>query len=135
MNKQDFISHLNEWYNKTGYAANSCHVSHGGAMLMLNLRNETGDIDLTVSKEIWDDLISKGYDVKILPATGDHAEVGIISATEFIDAHLIDADFDGHLICEENIWYRDIATTLSDKLKLNRSKDQADIRILQNLIG
>ena len=102
---------------------------------MLNLRDTTEDIDLTVSKEIWEDLIGKGYKVKTLPATEKYPEVNIIPVTEFIDVHLIDELFYGELVWEDGIWYRDISTTLSDKLKLNRSKDQADIKILQSLIG
>lgn len=134
MNKETFIKLLNDWFNETGYCPKNCHVSHGGSMLMMDLRKETEDIDLTVTKDIWDDLISKGYNVVTLPATPKYPEVNIISVTDVIDVHLIDGDYTNHLLVENNVYYRDAETTLQDKLKLNRSKDVKDIKILKGLI-
>lgn len=130
MNKEMFINVLSQWLNDTGYNPADCHVSHGGSMLMLGLRSETEDIDLTVSQEIWDDLLSKGFKYKTLPATDKYPEVNIMPVNEYIDVHLVDKNFDGVLINEGVVYYRDMKTTLLDKLKLDRKKDKADILML-----
>jgi hypothetical protein len=136
MNRTEYITHLTEWLSNNGYDTNQCHVSHGGTMLLLGLRTETSDIDLTVSQPIWDDLIAKGYPVKIIPATETYPEVRIIEATENIDVHLVDSELDllGKLALVDGIWYRDAQATLEDKLKLNREKDQADIAALRQVL-
>lgn len=135
MNKETFIKLLNNWYEETGYSPEDCHVSHGGSMLMMDLRKETEDIDLTVSKEIWEDLIDKGFKVVTLPATEKYPEVNIISVTDVIDVHLINGDYSNHLLFDRNVYYRDIETTLHDKLQLNRSKDAVDIQTLLKLLN
>lgn len=134
MNKQTFISKYTSWLSATGYTSDECHVSHGGSMLMMGLREETDDIDVTVTQAIWDDLIDKGYTVKVLPANGLCTEVSIISVTENIDVHVLDWDWDGRLVLDAGIWYRDAETTLEDKIKLSREKDMADIQKLKEYL-
>ena len=135
MNKLQFIATLKEWANANQIDLRECHVSHGGSMLMLGLRESTEDIDLTVSKAIWDRLVGEGYQVHRLPPKGDHPEIHIINVTDVIDAHMRDLNYGIALVESDGILYRDAHTTLSDKVRLNRTKDQADIEALKKHLG
>lgn len=130
MNKAEFITHLTNWYRENDINPSDCHVSHGGSLLMLGLREETEDIDLTVTKGVWDKLLSEGHEIKIVGGN-----IQIIPVTEFIDVHLLDETDKELVFCEEqNVFYRTLEVTLRDKLKLNRPKDQADIAALRQLL-
>lgn len=134
MNKAQYINALKSWAEQNHIKLADCHVSHGGSLLMLGLREDTDDIDLTVSQNIWDRLINEGYEVQILPATATYPEVHIISVTEDIDVHLINPEDEMVLDELDGIMYRNATTTLLDKLKLNRDKDQADIAALKEML-
>lgn len=130
MNKAQFVSTLKSWAELNNVDLNECHVSHGGSMLMLGLREETDDVDLTVSQNIWDRLIAEGYQSTRLPATGSYPEIQIIAVTDEINVHN-DPITGFTLEVFDGIWYRDAQSTISDKMRLNRPKDQADIKTLK----
>ena len=134
MNKVQYINTLKNWAEKNNINLAECHVSHGGSLLMLGLRDDTDDVDLTVSPGIWDRLVNDGHQVKILPATATYPEVRIISVTDDIDVHLNNPNDEMLLDEFDGIMYRNATTTLLDKLKLNRDKDQADIAALKQML-
>lgn len=135
MNKELFMKLLNRWFVEMEIEPKDCHVSHGGAMLMHGLRELTQDIDLTVSKRVWDKFVELGFEVKILPDCGLVKGISLISVTENIDIHLSDVDYSGKLLLENNIYFRDLNTTLNDKILLGRKKDEKDIILLKSLLG
>ena len=44
MNKAEFIAHILEWAKKDNIPLSDIHVSHGGSLLMLGLKEETNDV-------------------------------------------------------------------------------------------
>lgn len=131
LNKEQYINWLNDFYVKFNVNPKECHVSHGGSMLMLGLRELTDDIDLTVSDSIWKMLLGMGYTYKVIPTTNQYPSIKIMQIDEYIDVHLDDRDLNGEdFLYEKNIYYRNAKITLVDKLKLNRTKDQNDISLL-----
>lgn len=130
MNKLQFIKILNEWLEENNVSPKECHVSHGGSLLLLGIRETTSDIDLTVSNEIWD-RFKDIYEMKHYPACNGHPAVDTLIANEYIDLHLIREGDDRCLLEENNIQYRSAYVTLEDKLLLNRPKDQGDIELLR----
>ena len=135
MNKELFMKLLNRWFVEMVIEPKDCHVSHGGAMLMHGLRESTQDIDLTVNKRVWDKFVELGFEVKVLPDFGLVKGISLISVTENIDIHLSDVDYSGKLLLENNIYFRDLNTTLNDKILLGRKKDEKDIILLKSLLG
>lgn len=135
MNKELFMRLLNRWFVEMAIEPKDCHVSHGGAMLMHGLRESTQDIDLTVNKRVWDKFVELGFEVKVLPDCGLVKGISLISVTENIDIHLSDVDYSGKLLLENNIYFRDLNTTLNDKILLGRKKDEKDIILLKSLLG
>lgn len=135
MNKAQLISKLKAWATDEDVSLIEIHVSHGGSLLMLGLRDETDDIDLTVSKRVWDRLIDAGHQVQRIPPSATYPEVNLISVTDDIDVHLIDPSQGVSLDVFDGVWYRDARNTLADKMRLNRPKDQKDIEALKKLIA
>lgn len=134
LNREKLISVLDKFYKDYRIDFNDCHVSHGGSMVMLGLRKETSDVDLTVAKWVWDELLSYGFEVKHLPAKGEVAAIDLISVNEYIDVHLLETNDSFNILLDRDVWYRDAERTLKDKLVLNRDKDQEDISLLRNYL-
>ena len=131
LNKEQYINWLNDFYVKFNINPKECHVSHGGSMLMLGLRELIEDIDLTVSDSVWKMLLDMGYTYKVIPITNQYPSIKIMQIDEYIDVHLDDCDLNSEdFLYEKNIYYRNAKITLVDKLKLNRTKDQNDISLL-----
>lgn len=128
MNKQDFMSHLLNWYKDFNIKKEDCFVSHGGAMLMMGLRSNTDDIDLNVTEEIWDKFISLGYEVVELGGNGLPA-TKLISVTDKIDIHLV-SDF-SDLLEEGGVYFTSPERTIQEKKLLMRDKDIRDIKTIE----
>jgi hypothetical protein len=84
---------------------------------------------------VWDKFVELGFEVKVLPDCGLVKGISLISVTENIDIHLSDVDYSGKLLLENNIYFRDLNTTLNDKILLGRKKDEKDIILLKSLLG
>lgn len=134
MNREEFVNILSDWLDKNEIDSTEVHVSHGGSMLILGLRDTTEDIDLTVSQAVWNKLKDMGYKTKIMPPYKGEKEWELMPVNEYIDVHLIDSNFNGSLADYNGIYYRDAKTTLEDKLLLNRNKDQEDIKKLISIL-
>lgn len=101
----------------------------GGAMVMHGLRNETNDVDIEVDQELFDRLLGIGYPTHYFKHE-DQPGILVIE-TNMADVHLRFTP--GH--CTEMIdgicCYTKLML-LTQKQKLNREKDQEDIKALQN---
>lgn len=78
MNKAEFIAHILEWTKKDNIPLSDFHVSHGGSLLMLGLKEETNDIDVTVPHYLYRDYLKElgedkqkrlGFNRFLLPVT------------------------------------------------------------------
>ena len=99
-------------------------VASGGAMLMMGLRQETGDIDLDVESSVFTWLLLKGYKTHRFGKD----QILVIEATENIDIHTCD-NFD-EITITEGVCHYTAEAVLRFKKKLNREKDQKDIKVL-----
>lgn len=128
MNKVEFKDKIEKFLSEYNIAKCDAYVSHGGTLLLLGMREVTNDIDLTVSKEVWDKFIEDGYPVKIV---GGNIE--IIEFKGNIDVHCDDGDM-RDLMYIEGVLSRSPERTLRDKMSLNREKDKVDIDNLKRFI-
>lgn len=127
MNKQQLISRYNQFL--TDHNIDSVHVvvGAGGVMCLLGLREETGDIDVDVPRELFMRLIHAGH------PTHQYGDVTVVSPTEHIDAHLhTNAD---PIMITDGVTHYTPEATLEFKRRLNRAKDQADIIALERYIA
>lgn len=136
MNKSEFVARLNDFFTKFDISPEDCYVSYGGAMLMMGLADSTGDIDLSVTRAVYDQFKMAGYPITPLPATGDMGEWELISVDECIDI-LPNENFNNYkagCVVEGNVHYRDMTNTLIDYQTFNRDKDQHRIKQLSALL-
>ena len=131
MNKAEFIAHILEWTKKDNIPLSDIHVSHGGSLLMLGLKEETNDIDVTVPHYLYRDYLKElgedkqkrlGFNRFLLPITN------------LIDIHVKEDDkaCDNLLIDENGIQYRGVERTIYDYEQLKRPKDEEKIKLLKN---
>lgn len=132
LNKESFVSELVQFYEEHNINPLHCYVSHGGAMLMHGLRIHTEDIDLSVSREIWDRFAAQ-YEVTHLPAKGQVAAVNLISVTDNIDIHCVEDEV-AELVSEGVIQFTSLKQTYTDKVLLSREKDIKDIEALAHVL-
>lgn len=130
MNKLQLIAKLVKFYKDFDIVSTQCHVSHGGALVLLGLKDQTDDIDLVVTQQVWDKF--KSYSKTQLNALGDYKAKELISIDDDIDLHLIDDQYPLVITVVDGIYLTDLNTTLLDKLRLNRDKDQQQINLLIN---
>lgn len=109
-------------------------VGAGSSMVMLGLRGETNDIDITTSSEIFNRFKDAGCPASIYPATGSNSATDFVKATEFIDLH-IHSDREVITEMEDGVCFESAETVLAFKQALNRPKDQADIKALIKYIN
>ncbi len=131
MNKQQFIKTLLTWLDEYNIESHKVHVSHGGSMLMMGLKDSTNDVDLTVSYDVFERFTKESYPTKNL-GNGRY----LIQVTDNIDIHCMERDISPeHIIKDESgVYYRDAQTTLDDYVKLNRPKDKEKFGILERYI-
>lgn len=132
MNYREFVTELATFCNKYKLNREEVYISHGGAMLVYGYRDDTSDIDVAVSQEVWNMFVGK-YGVKVVhnPTT----ELVEIPGMK-VDVHLLTPDFvesDYHVI--NHVKVTTIAKTLANKLELSRDKDLEDIAILKDVIS
>ena len=123
MNRQEFVQKLLAYASSNDYSMSDIVVTHGGACLMMGLRQETGDIDVMVAHDIWVDSIKQN--MAPVDLTGG---VWLISATPDIDIHVgMDEGVHPIVVSPEGVHYHGLEQTLLDYQKLNRPKDQTVI--------
>lgn len=124
MNKEQFVKEYKDFVQLHGLDVEKTVVVSGGAMLMMGLREETGDIDLDVEPSVFNWFLRKGYKSHRFGKD----QILVIEATENIDLHICE-DFDETTITE-GVCHYTAEAVLRFKKKLNREKDQKDIKVL-----
>ena len=124
MNKEQFVKEYKEFVTHHGLDVEKTVAASGGAMLMMGLREETGDIDLDVEPSVFKWFLRKGYKSHRFGKD----QILVIEATENIDLHICE-DFDDTTITE-GVCHYTAEAVLRFKKKLNREKDQKDIQVL-----
>lgn len=122
----DFVKHYN-------LRAEVVVVGAGGALVMMGLREETGDIDVTTTVRVFRRFQLMGKPTSTFPATGSRPAVKVVAATDLIDLH---TGVEGKAkMCTEGVWHETPEELLAFKSTLNREKDQADIEALRKHLG
>lgn len=131
MNIYNILSEVSLFTCENDYNPFDIVVTHGGALVLSGHRDETRDIDLWVSRDIWVNEIKKGGKPKSL-GNG----VWMISISRNIDIHI------GWDKPEEDLretWsgckFLSERTLLKEYKKLNRNKDRKTIRMLEDIIN
>ena len=129
MNFEQFVNNLKIWASENEVNLDDIHVSHGGSCMMLGIKLNTDDIDLTVTEKIFNRFDDPERRIDL----GDGRY--LIQVTPNIDIHLAEDDIARPCLIqhESGIWYRDTQRTLFDYQKLNRPKDQHYIQLLTQL--
>ncbi len=130
LNKKQLIEHYHDFVNEYKLNPRDIVVNAGGAMVLLGLRKETSDIDVTVTKMIFERFKEMGKPTHVFPATGASAAVEAVEATELLDLHIGEREF-RELGCIHGVWHDSAETVLEFKRRLNRPKDQEDIKALE----
>ena len=129
MNRKELMDKYFEFLKVEGLVNEEVVVGFGGAMLMWGLREETGDLDLGVSVEVFERIVSeKKLVVKEL--------VGSVSKClakwdGCVDIHPVSV---GGVVAD-GVLVDSLEKILEGKLLLNREKDQKDIVRLKELLG
>lgn len=112
--------------------ATQVRAGAGGACLLHGIRPSTGDLDLELTREVFDQVV-KEHDLVV-----QHLDNGWVLANvmEDVDIHPVDeSPLEGIFVGD--VFTTSLQQTLDFKLRLNRPKDQDDIdklyKILQEL--
>ena len=133
--KETFIATLNAAVEELRISKKAVTISHGGASMMLGLRDGTADIDVQLSQNVFD-IIARGREVVKLPALGWNGEQSVV--------HFKGVDFHryhkGSILFpfswKDSVDGFDVTPQLQllvDRIKLGRTKDFDDILRLRNI--
>lgn len=123
MNRDQFIEAVKAFRDAYGLQVQDVLVMAGGAMIMRGWREETGDLDCTVEKSVYDRLVAQGHPTKAL-MSGDVVEV-----PEFlVEASVAHSEQDFDLI--DGVAVQTIKDLVQFKQQLNRVKDRADLELI-----
>ena len=131
LTRNRFVEELTQFAKTNDYNLGDIIVTHGGACLIMGLREVTGDIDVMVSAEIWHDQLRKGG---VPVDLGD--DIFLMEVTQNIDIHIgmsYDTLPDEYTL--EGVRYHSLEQTLLDYLKLGRKKDIDVIKQIKTLLG
>ncbi len=132
MKKATFITTLQKFAEQCNIPLSELHVSHGGSLLMLGLKDHTNDIDVTVKEEVFE------FFDKALPASSKIPLVNnrhLITVSQDIDIHLAEdaAAWDNLEVDESGIHYRGVDRTIYDYETLGRPTDKQKLDKLMKL--
>lgn len=132
MNKKELIKRYKALLEAFKLTPLDVHVSAGGAMLLHGLREETEDIDIGMTKEVfWAIRDTKKYPLKHFSLPG-LPEIEIVEYSKDIDLHKEDMNAALELI--DGVACYTLEQLLKQKQMLNREKDQLDIAELKDAI-
>lgn len=125
--KQSIINAVTVYLCEKGYRPDEVVVSFGAATVLLGVRRTTNDIDLYVSKRIWDEHVNNGYEVTI--------KTDGIPTIQSTDTISIRSDESVIIDCLSNqhIQYQNSDAVLMEYQTLDRSKDNNIIKKLMLL--
>ena len=125
--KEQLIKSYFEGCKKINLPTERVVVGAGGVCVLLGIRESTNDIDVDVVKSDFNELLKVGY--KSHQIADDYV---VLEVTEHMDVHGVDEIVDTVVI--EGVACYSAKSVLDFKLKLNREKDQADIRALREYL-
>ena len=137
MNKSAFINNVLSFASKFGIKLEDMHISHGGSMLLLGLKESTNDIDLTVTNELYDMFYKQsGYEDRIELSDGREIVVVELDNGSFVDVHEAEYDeaWNDLVIDESGIRYRSALRTKHDYVSLGRKSDDVKIKLLDDYL-
>lgn len=131
MRKSELIANCRTMEKKYGIATAEYVVGAGSALLVLGLREETDDIDAACGHALWSRLLNHG-----LKARYDHTYlVYIIEMHDLkIDMHLDPNMMAASSVIIDGIPILSPEELLKQKKRLNRPKDQNDIKALETML-
>lgn len=120
MDKAEFKQRYFEFLEKEKLKPEEALVGSGGTLLMYGLRKETQDIDMDLDRKKFLEFKKRGYKTHIFNDT-----VLVIEYDSFIDIHEREVT---DYVLVEGVGSWSLQSVLDLKMKLNREKDQADIK-------
>lgn len=132
MNKKELIKKYKALLETFKLTPLDVHVSADGAMVLHGLREETEDIDISMTKEVYWAIRNTGkYPLKYFSLPG-LPEIEIVEYKEDIDLHKEDRSASLEVI--DGVACYTLEQLLKQKQTLNREKDQLDIAELKDAI-
>lgn len=132
MNRKELIQKYREFLRDFKLGASQVVVGAGGALCVLGLREETSDIDVDVPLEVFNRLLKLGLPTHEFVIPGQKP-VQVIEATEVVDVHV--RTNKDPVVLTDGVCHYTPEVLLAFKQKLNREKDQEDIRKLKKYLG
>jgi hypothetical protein len=129
MNKSQLVARLTKFIESNNYEMEDAVVSHGGAMVLLGLRDDTNDVDIYVTEAIWNDFLEDGFkpDVK-------KDGIESIQATKHVSIRINTRSNIYPDVITNRVNHQSAEQTLHEYQLLNRDKDAESIVKLQNYI-
>ena len=125
MNKKDIIKELNNY----SLDPNEYVIISGAAMVLLGIKDTTGDIDIAVTRKYYDYLLNN-Y-ACIFDRTNEYGEkIYFINKINFGTTY-----YDDNKTYIENLPVQRVEKIRELKLNLNRDKDKKDIELINRFIG
>ena len=129
MNRNELMNKYFEFLSVEGLKPEEVVVGFGGAMVMWGLREETGDLDLSLDEVVFERIVGeKGLVVKELNRSISKC---LAAWDECVDIH--PGGLGGVLV--DGVMVDSLEKILEGKLFLNREKDRKDIEKLKELLG
>ena len=126
MDKAQLLKTLAEFEKKFDLKPSEYYLTHGGALVLLGLKQTTNDADITISDiETFNRVAKQGGFGTQLPSG-----TWLINVMDNVDIHDKPIDETVELTETDGIMHTTVKQTLVDKLALNRDKDQPWIKIL-----
>ena len=130
------IKEYRKLLNELGLQPCECVLSGSGGLAMYGLRDQVGDLDIDVSKEVFNRLIKTGCKVKIVSNPSSE----LIEYNGLVDIHCLEDSqrrlgHPIHVRVTDGVGHYCAKTLLRQKEWLNREKDQRDIDRLKVLLN
>ncbi len=135
MDKSVFIKNVLNFAEQFNVKLEDIHVSHGGSLLLLGLKESTGDVDLTVTEEVYNALYQSTSDENWVELKGGRILIGVeLNDGSFVDVHEAeDPSAWDHLLIDPNgIRYRNAQRTKDDYINFGRKADDVKIKLLDD---
>ena len=128
LNRNQLVAAVKAFATENNYSLDEIIVTHGGACVLMGHRETTNDIDIIVSKSIWESEHDKGLNPISLGG-----RVFMISSTDVIDIHIgMTTEKHVNQRTPEGIIYHGLRQTIIDYTKLGRDKDLEVIKSLED---
>ncbi len=132
MDKKELTQRYRAFLRDFKLGASQVVVGAGGALCVLGLREETSDLDVDVPLEVFNRLLKKGLPTHEFVTPGQKP-VLVIEAAEFVD--VLERTNKDPVVFTDGVCHYTPEVLLAFKQRLNREKDQEDIRKLKEYLG